>query len=179
MCQKFLINVLQITQRRIQTIQTKLALNQPIIDKRGSHGLQPVKMDSQVLTQLESCLKTIPSTPSHYSSTNRLYFLNSELDTNILYKLFLAYYKENKKNDLSICCATFRKYFKTYFNYGFKHPRIDICDFCYKIQINGLENLNQTDKQLYDTHLEKVKKYREFRSNILNNNSKTLVIEFD
>ncbi len=73
-------------------------------------------------------------------------FFKFRLNITILYKLFLEYHKNNLNNELSICHKTFRNYFYKNFNYGFRKPRVDQCDLCYKIQHLRLENVEQKDK---------------------------------
>jgi len=178
-CREFLIKVLQITKRRLETIQTKLILNQNLYDNRGSHNSHTVKMDNKILMELDIFLKSFPSVRSHYSTTNKIYFLNSALNKTFLYNLFCDYYESKNNVKLSICRETFRNYFTTNFNYGFKKPRVDECDLCYKIKTLGIENVNQEDKLLYEIHMPKVKEYSHLRKKILEKNSKTLVLEFD
>ncbi len=135
-----------------------------IIEGHNSHT---VKMDNKILMELDIFLKSLPSVRSHYSTTNKIYFLNSALNKTFLYNRFCDYNESKNNVKLSICKETFRNNFTANFNYGFKKPRVDECDLCYKIKILSIENVNQEDKLLYEIHVPKVKKYSHLSKKIL------------
>jgi hypothetical protein len=58
---------------------------------------------------------------------------------------------------------TFRRYLKNNFNFGFKTPRSDLCDWHFKYEQEGLNNLSNDEKEIFQNHVKKVENYRELK----------------
>jgi hypothetical protein len=176
-CKQFLINLYQITERRIKTIQNKLLSQTVFIDKRG---FQPKvnKINESIWESLKLILTLIPSKTSHYNNerSKKRYFDDPELNIKKLYELFLNYYEKEYKIRLTFSYETFYKYFNKYCNYAFRTPRIDRCDYCEEFE--NKENKSDKDLEEYRNHEIKVSLYREFKKKLIDD-SKNLCLEFD
>ena len=94
-CREFLLKLLQITPRRIRTVQAKVKRGSlDFKEKRGTHDNRPTKIPDSLWTLVQDHWASIPHSPSHYAvkKSKRLYFYNSELTVSKLFSMFKEYY---------------------------------------------------------------------------------------
>lgn len=94
-CRAFLIQVHQVSVKRIRVLQFKILQNLSFSEKRGKHGKQR-KLEEDVWQLTMDYLQSIPHYQSHYTThTNKQYFDNSNLISKMIFSMFEKYY-ENK-----------------------------------------------------------------------------------
>lgn len=185
-CRKLVMNLFQITQRRIRTIQGKL--KQGSIDfkeKRGTHNNRPNKIDDTVWKLIEDHWASLPNTPSHYCSkkSNRLYFDNTDLTITSLFELFQTFYKDKTNINLKMKRNTYAQYFRKKSIYAIRKPRTDTCDLCEKLKMKIKSYpQDQLSKTMFQLHERKVTAYKTYKTNVITNaksSNDSLVLEFD
>ncbi len=167
---------------RIETVRQKLVKGVVITDNRG---LTPDvnKIDSNVWDSLNEFLSLIPSNLSHYKSTKseKRYFdlntflKNTDLNLKKLYQLFVEWFCVNKSPNLKLSLTKFSDYFNRFCNFGFRSPKVDLCDFCLRFEKTENKTTNYINE--YENHIISVQEYRNLKNELIND-SKTLSIEF-
>lgn len=111
-CQTFLLNLYQITRKRLRIIQKKALEGDTFKDMRGCHSNRPNKVESSVWDLAKKHLESLPHKTSHYSrqKSSKLYFENPNLNVKILFQLFQSFYKESTGLSLKIG-------YRCYFNF--------------------------------------------------------------
>jgi hypothetical protein len=138
-----------------------------LTDKRGkSKNCHLHKIDDQIWEHFNVFIKTIPTTPTHYTESNKFYFDNPSVTKTTLYTEFCNYYNRVVNNNLTLCYNTFINYFKNNYNYGFSHPRKDVCDVCFECEQTGINNLTIDKKLEYENHLSKKDNFQILKTNI-------------
>jgi len=120
-CLNFLLKLLQISRKRIRTLQTKIINGESVCDNRGKNSNKN-KIPQEIWNLLHSMLSEMRTTNSHYKtkSMDLKYFEDTDLNMKKLYKVFLSFYKDETQNDLKLEYSTFAKYFNLNCNYSFK-----------------------------------------------------------
>lgn len=180
-CQKFLLAVLGIKQKRIRIIQGKILtgiLN--FTEQRGRAQHSSISGETWVLATAH--LEEIPHVKSHYTRSQKKYFTNSTLTVQKLYKLFRKFYFAKKKVPLRMHQRTYEKWFKRS-NFRIRKPRKDVCNFC-TVSEWKLRHArpNPQIRALYDLHKLKVASYQREKRKLIEDNVgkfETLLIEFD
>jgi hypothetical protein len=148
---------------------------------RGKQASDSLKIDQNIWNELNEWIKRIPANPSHYSNkgNDMLYFEDSNLNITKLYKNFMSFMFEKTGIKIKLGFVSFYNYFKNNLKYGFKSPKKDICDLCFKVMQIGLSNAEVSLKQEYENHKNKIQEYRTFKNQIHSLNSENLVLEMD
>lgn len=146
-CQTFLLNLYQITRKRLRIIQKKALECDTFKDMRGRHSNRPNKVVSSFWDLAKKHLESLPHKTSHYSrqKSSKLYFENPNLNVKILFQLFQSFYKESTGLSLKI---GYRCYFNFFLISGvsFKLPRTDVCDQCTESLVKLKNNPNDACK---------------------------------
>ncbi|XP_043469861.1 uncharacterized protein LOC122503403 [Leptopilina heterotoma] len=174
-CQKFLCEVLNIGIKRIRTVQNKILNKDTVCDLRGKHGNHVVKLNEDLKELIEIHCISIPHRSSHYrrENTGLKYFENSELTLDLLYDLFVEFYKSvTQKDEIPLNRSTYAKYFNHNLPFSFRLPRTDVCNLCYKSETNTNENEN------YVEHKQKANDYLTLKNRYLSETN-VLCCEFD
>ena len=169
-CFKFIIQLFQISKQRLTTVKTKCVKNCNFIDMRGRKSIEP-KIKKELFDQF---INLVPKTPSHYTSSQKMYFSNRELNLAqllIMYKEFLV--SNNQDNNISR--TSFTNFFKNNYNIKFKHPRSDVCDTCFEKERN-IQNLQFN--QAYNEHINNFNTHSLLKKQYLKGKN-YIVIEFD
>lgn len=161
-CRKFILQLFQISAKRIRVIQGKVAVNETFEEKRGSHTNRPHKINANVWDIAISHLQTIPHKKSHYGQqkSERLYFENPNLTVVELFRLFQSYFLETTGKKLKMAYKTYYEFFHTRCNFSFRKPKSDVCDFCIECETKLASNPNDECLLQYRVHKKKQKHIR-------------------
>lgn len=183
-CLKFLLNLLQVSMKRMRILQRKVQNGDTFEERRGKHENRPHKVNDDVWELMKSHVHSFPYKKSHYcqhkSSLN--YFNNPNLNVKKLYKSFEIYYKQKTGKTLTIGYNWYFKTFKEKCNFSFRQPKTDVCDFCVKYTKKLEADPRDPCKSEFETHKESYKLYFKIKNkyiNEANNNDTVLVCEFD
>ncbi|KAJ8892488.1 hypothetical protein PR048_005068 [Dryococelus australis] len=130
--QKTVLDVFQISSRRVQTLHTKIKINLEISDKTGTHHNRPCTVSFDVKELVTDHISSMPAQENHYSrSTSRKLYLNSELCVERMYDL-------SKESHPYIKClhSLYSDIFRSEFKLRFCPPRSDSCSICDELYIN-------------------------------------------
>ncbi|XP_043464094.1 uncharacterized protein LOC122507356 [Leptopilina heterotoma] len=184
-CRKLLLSILQISEKRLRTVQRFKLTGEEIKDGRGKHDNRPNKISEDVYAMIQEHWATFPSENSHYGrANNRKYFENPDLNVQKLYISFKEYYFNQKKSTLEMSYNTYHRYFRENSIYSFRQPRTDVCDFCTECKIKLKVNAEDPCKHQYLIHQEKTRVYnfekKKYLDDLKNDLAKdVLIIEFD
>lgn len=184
-CRQFILNLFQITEKRLRGIQTKVHSGDTFTEKRGSHSNRPNKINEEVWELAKTHLTLIPSRASHYSrnKSKKRYFENPNLNTKQLYDAFLSYYREQTGRPLKLHYKTYHSFFLNKMNYAFIVPRTDMCDYCSECCVKLKSNPNDECKMKYEVHCRRYRAFKNIKNDLISrskeNDSKILVLEFD
>lgn len=138
-CQQFLLNTLNISQRTLQyTFDNRTDLLTPKYDMRGKHE-PPNKTSAEKLQVVENFIKSLPAVPSHYvrKHTTRLYLPIEFKNLSNLYRIYINHCKTS--NYTPVKKQVFLDVFRKDFNIAIHHPKKDKCVKCEKFKNNGDE----------------------------------------
>ena len=183
-CRKFILNLFQISIKRLRVIQQKMLLNESFEEKRGTHSNRPRNITDDVTELMGEHLASIPHDESHYckAKSNLLYFDNTLLNIKGLYELFKEYYREKSSSTLKMNYKTYYEYFKTKFSYAIRKPKTDVCDFCEESKNKLKNNPNDPCRPMLDLHKRKVRKRKHLHDYYITKckeDPSYLVLEFD
>ncbi|KAJ8875963.1 hypothetical protein PR048_023871 [Dryococelus australis] len=131
-CKKTVLDVFQISSRRVQTLQTKMKFNLDISDKRGIHHNRSCDVSFDVKELVRDRISSMPAQESHYSkSTSCKLYLSSELCVERMYDNF----KESHPN-IVFSCSLYREIFRSEFKLRFGPPPSDSCSYCDELYIH-------------------------------------------
>lgn len=183
-CRQFLLQLLQVSVKRLRVVQSKVLQGDTFEERRGTHANRPHKLEDQVVELMASHLHSIPHKKSHYCQhkTETKYFDNPNLNVKKLHELFRVYYQEKTGNRLKMQYKTYFRYFRERHHFSFRHPKTDVCDFCVRCEMKLKADPSDPCKLDYILHKKKAARYKEIKSKYISdakNNAKCLVIEFD
>lgn len=184
-CRQFLLNLYQISEKRLRIIQGKVLSGSTFTEKRGSHTNRPNKIEEEVWVLAREHLALFPSRHSHYAreKTSKEYFENPNLSPKKLYDLFLQYYKNEKGVNLKLSYKTYHRFFLHKTNYAFRLPRTDMCNFCSECQVKLKSNPTDECKVRFEMHQRKYRAFKAIKDELLqhckNEDSRIIVLEFD
>jgi hypothetical protein len=176
-CREFLLKVLQIGEKRLRIVQSKVKNNDSMRDNRGKgEGSGKPKISNEIWKIFSNFLAEIPSNESHYRSakTKLKYFDKPLLNLTKLYKFFQTYYETRTGKSLNISLSAMKKHFNYFCNYSFRAPKSDICNLCFQAE----NNKKFEESQEYKKHLELYEKHKLLKRDFLLNKS-LLQLEFD
>ena len=174
-CKQFLTKCISISKKRIDIMQRKISSKTSLADLRGSNTHRIIKIDTNFF---DIFLKKYPTTISHYTNSQLLYFENPSLTLKILYNDYINFPLSNNI-DTNVSYETFRKFFRTnYNNLRFYQRKSDICDKCFEFEQKGINNLTSPEKIEYTDHNNKRMLYKNLKNKLLTSIDK-LCIEFD
>lgn len=133
-CREFLLNLFNISVKRLRTIQDKVKFRKDICDQRGNY-LHKKKLIDDVKKLIVAHLESFNFYHSYYRRQNSdmLYFEDSQLNVKKLYDSFLDFYQAvTEKEEPPISEATYTKYFNHNLNLSFSSPKSDVCNFCFE-----------------------------------------------
>lgn len=151
-CKTFFKSTLDISDRMIFTIQTKVNENGMMLDDlRGKHKNHR-KIDSELRTAIMNHINSIPRIESHYlrASTSRQYIDGSKTIKDLFIDFELQQQQANKDVGTYM---TYYKIFTTEFNIGFFAPKKDQCDLCTSY-INSNAEQKIVLEESYKRHIE-------------------------
>lgn len=151
-CKTFFKSTLDVTDRMIFTIQTKVNKNGVMLDDfRGKHKNHR-KIDPELRTAIKNHINSIPRIESHYlrASTSREYIEGSKTIKDLYSDFELQQLQENKEAGAYI---TYYKIFTTEFNIGFFAPKKDQCDLCASYNNSNAEEKFVLEEN-YKSHIE-------------------------
>ncbi|XP_053603832.1 uncharacterized protein LOC128671409 [Plodia interpunctella] len=151
-CKTFFKSTLDISDRMIFTIQTKVNDHGfELEDLRGKHNNHR-KIDPQIRIDIKKHINSIPKIESHYlrSNTTREYIESSKTIKDLYNDFKLQQEEINKEAGTYI---TYYKIFTTEFNLGFFQPKKDQCDLCTSYHNSNADQKIPLEKD-YMTHLE-------------------------
>ena len=134
-CLKFMLSLLQISQKRMTNIQNKIVSNMDLNDKRGKHEHFKI-LSSPLMKLIRKHCESLPHHQSHYKikRTSLNYFDDSSLDLRKMYLLFLDFYAADTGDDnIPLSEKTYSNFFNYYINFSFTLPRTDMCDILLRI----------------------------------------------
>lgn len=177
-CRSFLLKVIQISDQRLKVLQKKISYGESICDNRGKQQNRK-KIPDIIWQKLHEFINKIPKVESHYciEKSEKEYFDDPSLNVTLLFEGFIQVLKE--ENLKTISYRSFSDYFNINFNIGFRYPRTDVCNLCYKSLCHGENSLNQNEKELFQEHLKSVNEYKAIKSFILNEKNNKLILEMD
>lgn len=180
-CQKLILSLLQISEKRIRIIQKRLIKGDNyFVENRGHHDNRPHKLKSNVQELFLQHLATIPHSQSHYTESRRKYFDNTELTHKILFEMFQKYYHDVAGEDLQMKYKTYHRMFRLHSEYSFSRPKTDVCNTCAEYEASSSHTTEQETAQLI--HLRNVKAHKVLKDSYLKLGAKdndVLVLEFD
>lgn len=90
-CQTFILQLFQVSIKRLRIIQSKILLGDSFQEKRKSHNNHPYKLDESVLNLMKTHLQSFIQDKSHYcqQKTSLIYFEKTDLFVKSLYIIFL------------------------------------------------------------------------------------------
>lgn len=151
-CKTFFKSTLDISDRMIFTIQTKISGGGfQLEDLRGKHGNHR-KLNPELLNDIRKHIQSIPRIESPYlrAATSREY-IDGGKSLKDLYNDFVLQQELNKRDK-----GNYMAYYNTFnneFNVGFFQPKKDQCDLCLSY-CNSNEGQRQELEQKYKKHLE-------------------------
>lgn len=149
-CQKFLLQCLQISDYIMYKAVRSSILNANAIDHRGHFPNRLSKSDD--FKFIYDFIKSFPTFQSHYSSSkSNVKYLNPSLNITRMYREYCLVCNFKSRNILSQW--KFSHIFNTKFNLRFHRPKVDTCKTC-----DRLENLikSTTDTRHLELKSEKV-----------------------
>jgi hypothetical protein len=184
-CRKFIIDLFNISIKRLRIIQTKVLENTSFTERRGAHDNRPHKINENVWLLVKEHLDTIPHKNSHYgmNKSKKKYFDNPELTVVKLFDLFTEYYLIKTGEKLKMKYHSYFKFFKK-LDFSFRLPRSDVCDFCSKSSAILKHDPNNEIKSQFELHVKKFHCYKTLKKNSIvecqgGEKQNILVIEFD
>jgi len=88
----------------------------------------------------------MPKHESHYKKDcDELYFENSLHTLTEIYEEFQKYSYEKYNTPLSLSYPTFHRIFNEKIGIKLRKPRTDLCDFHFKVEQIGLDNLTEKE----------------------------------
>lgn len=176
-CQKFLLNTLDITQRHLNYIVTNALEGMSQKDVRTRHA--PDKYTESTKANVRKFIESLPACPSHYNRKNskRMYLPQDFRNLSNLYRI---YQNSCKKNEEDIISETlFRKIFNEEYDLGFHSPKKDKCVLCTKAE-NTETDMTEEDKEKLKKHIEeKEASYKRFKAHQTLKEVKTVCCSFD
>lgn len=175
-CKQFLMNVLNISKSRIETVQQKIMNDEPLSDRRGHHDNHTLKLDEDVRKLIQSHCESLPHSESHYAraDTKLNYFQDSSLTLTRLYDLFSDYYFSITGNtQIPVGESAYFKFFNHHVNFSFSLPRSDVCNLCYEYKNLGKRG------DVYEKHHEAIEKYNSVKKNMMKQKEGVLHSVFD
>ncbi|KAJ4435948.1 hypothetical protein ANN_18571 [Periplaneta americana] len=130
-CKKTLLDVFNISSRRVQTLQLKIKNNLDVSDMRGKHFNRPHAVTYDVKQLVRNHIESMPAEESHYSrSVSQKRYISLELSLEKMYDLF-------KETNPSVKCSRsiYRDIFRSEFKLRFGAPRSDSCAYCDEMYI--------------------------------------------
>lgn len=149
-CQKFLLNCLNIEHKRIETVQRKLKTGQTLKDNRGRHENHFIVLTEEVKALIHRHCNLIQHSVSHYTPGST----HPELTLIKLYESFLNFYATVKGKSITrMDISTYSKYFNHNVNFSCTQPRTGVCNYCL------LNKDIAESKEEYLQHISDVEKY--------------------
>ena len=131
-CRQFLLNFLQLTKSRFESVRKKILRNESQEDFRGKHSNHPLKLSDEIKIFIREHCDLLPSSDSHYTTSSLKYFDNPELTFETLYDLLNDFYlKKTRNKSKSVSISTYKKYFNENVNYTFRKPKKYVCNECF------------------------------------------------
>ncbi|KAJ8896100.1 hypothetical protein PR048_001442 [Dryococelus australis] len=129
---RILMDLFQISMKRMRLIQEKVLKNSTFEEKRGTHANRSAKLDGSVWDMMLEHLKTKQHKKSHYceGKLQLLHFDDPTLDIKTLHGMFYKYFKEKIGKQLTMKYKTYFKFFLQKCGFSFHRPKTDCCDFC-------------------------------------------------
>ncbi|XP_050302790.1 uncharacterized protein LOC126740705 [Anthonomus grandis grandis] len=176
-CQQFVINTLNITQKIIRnSIQGKLKENR---DHRGKHTPKH-KMNEDQINEFDNFIKNLPRVPSHYcrALSNRLYLSSEIRNVQNLFRMYESVVKSHGNKPIKV--SAFKQIFKEKY-IGIHRPKKDKCLKCEKYK--NIPDVEKTDS-VKDDYLKHTKEKDEAKRIFLAEQEKSskdgfLVMSFD
>ncbi|XP_031327207.1 uncharacterized protein LOC116182841 [Photinus pyralis] len=154
-CQKFVMAVYNVCQRRLNTICKKLQAGEEIIKEKRGDDRRAFKFVDK-LDAVKSFISQLQGKESHYGrQKSRRIYISSEYNISILWQL----YNKNSPEGLKVNYKYFSRVFSKYFNIGFGSPATDVCSYCVRTQTKISMSQSSSEKQKISTEL-KVHKFR-------------------
>ncbi|KAJ4428795.1 hypothetical protein ANN_25788 [Periplaneta americana] len=122
---KLILDVFNISSRRVQTLQLKIENNLDVSDMRGKHFNRPHAVTYDVKQLVRNHIESMPAEESHYSRfVSQKPYISSELSLEKMYDLF----KETNPN-VKCSRSIYRDIFRSEFKLRFGAPRSDSCAY--------------------------------------------------
>ncbi|XP_043461763.1 uncharacterized protein LOC122498193 [Leptopilina heterotoma] len=130
-CKKFLITLLQITERRMKTIHQYNNKGLLVATETRGKAPNPKKIPDDIWESVEEHWSTLPHKESHYKgqNTKRKYFDNADLTIVKLHSLFLKFHEKKTGTRLDLTYKVYHKFFREKSKYSIRSLRTDVCDF--------------------------------------------------
>ena len=170
------MNVFNITEDRIKTVQKKIANQKPLADERGNHDNHFTKLTNDIKNLIQLHCESLPHSESHYSRENTKlnYFHDSSLTLTRLYDLFIEYYTAVTENsEIPIGESAYSKHFNHNVNFSFSLPRSDVCNLCYEYEKLGKRG------STYEKHYTAIQNYKIVKEKMLQKKDGVLHSVFD
>ncbi|CAH0777080.1 unnamed protein product [Bemisia tabaci] len=144
-CQKFLLKLYQISEKRLRVIQEKTRNGDSFVERRGKHSRSRPKLKAQNLWDLaEAHLATLPSTQG-LDGTDKRYLKDSSLTIKKVWAMFEEWYEATTGQELvGLSYKTYHKKFSASKKYAFLYQLV-IPD-----EISGNTWLDEPTKQLME-----------------------------
>ena len=173
-CYNLILNLFQFSEMRLRTVRKKLKDNSNFVELRGGSVIRDSKINGDIFKEF---IDKFPKIKSHYTNSQKLYFIDRDLNYTKLFELYKSFLIE-KKIDQGICLRTFTVFFKNNYDIKFKPLRSDYCDFCFENEKDGIENLQFEARQKYLEHQNLKDIYKNLKTSY-KSDEKYIVIEFD
>lgn len=149
-CQKFLINTLDITQKFILYTVASTVDGFAKEDMRGKSGHHN-KTSDDVLKDAKEFILSLPLLPSHYCrrDSKKLYLPEEFKNITNLYRIYQNNFQDGRK---IMSFKVFSVWFKKTFNIGFHVPKKDKCSLC--LSAKTYDVLNEDEMQKFKIHEE-------------------------
>lgn len=140
-CKSAVLSIFAISKSRLERVAShlKTSCTAPL-DRRGTHGNRPNKLENAVLMQIAEHIKSFPKYTSHYSRKDNIKheYLSPNLNAAKMHKMYLEKYEpeqyallqKNEAINPKVKYDFYRKYFAENFRLSFGKPRTDTCSKC-------------------------------------------------
>jgi hypothetical protein len=168
-CRKFIMQLFQVSIKRVRVIKCKVTSNESFEEKRGSHLNRSHKINSNVWDLALAHLQTLPHNKSHngQQKSERFYFENPNLTVVEFFRLFQSYFLKNTGKQQKMAYKTYYEFFHNCCNFSFSRPKTDVCDFCIEGEKKFASKPNDECLLKYKVHKKKANAHDELKKDYI------------
>lgn len=166
-CKTMFLNTFGIKENVLKTIDDKRTLNDSFLgqDLRGKHSNKGNSVPKESYDSAREHIGSFPKVEFRYcrADTEREYFLEENLNCNIMYKLHEKWMIENKTSIRPVSLSTHRRIFNYHSgNIAFNKSKKDVCKTCKQFMNLG-DQKTDADQKMIDEHISRKMQIRKIR----------------